>query len=185
MVTHPGPRPLDLIAALIAALTRRRALVPILLLPAHFDMGPDDVATLIDSADDAGLVELWEDASGAPSVILSAAAAWRRGLELVTDALSRDNRFRWVKQHNIKPKKSQVLTESDHRDTETGWGGFDQIADCSYGVEMIVVDVLEDPELGPYLEKHGVDVATVYRRSPAGRGVGRQPRRCGTTRRYC
>ena len=53
MVALPGTDPLD---ALIAVLARRRAVVPILTLPMRLGMEPEETATLIDSAVEAGLV---------------------------------------------------------------------------------------------------------------------------------
>jgi len=171
----------DRFAPLLAALTRRRALFPILMLPAHLRMDPDDVATLLDDAVDAGLAEIWDEAPGAPCAILSASAARKRGLELVTDALSRDDRFRWVPRREVKPERSHMLTESNLRDPETGHGGFDQMPDYGpSGVEVVMVDVTEDPKFTPYLEKAGISVATV------GRGEGRADghKRAATSMRF-
>ncbi len=173
MVALPGPDvAADPFALLLAALTRRRALTPLLMLPARLDMDPDDTATLVDAAVAAGLVEVWTDAPGAPSVILSADAARRLGLVLVSNGLGRVDRYEWSRPSRVKPERSAMMTESDLRHPETGRGGFDAMADPgTVGARMVMVDHAEDPKFAPYLERVGVSVVE------ADPGPGRGERR--------
>lgn len=182
MVALPGPDvAADPFAPLLAALARRRALTPLLMLPARLGMDPDDTATLVGAAVDGGLVEVWTDAPGAPSVILSAEAARRLGLELVSNGLGRVDRYEWSRPSRVKPERAAMLTESDLRHPETGRGGFDAMADPgTVGARMVTIDAAEDPRFAPYLERAGISVVEVDR----GPGRGERRMKAAVSLRY-
>lgn len=72
----------DALAPLLSTLARRRAVVPLVLLPGRLEMPADEVATLLGLAVEGGRVELWRDCPGGPAALLSTLEANRRGLVL-------------------------------------------------------------------------------------------------------
>jgi hypothetical protein len=107
---------------LVARLASRRgAVIPVGRLPKLWGLDPDAAAVALAELLEAGRVEVWGDAPGAPCAILSATEAAARGLELVspewegTDVETRSGarRFWWRPVSAEAPERSIGWTVTD------------------------------------------------------------------------
>ncbi len=133
----------DPFGALLRTLARRRAVVPLALLPLRLGMPPDEVAGLLDLAVVDGLVEIWADAPGGPAAMITSLEAGRRGLVLDGGHEEKPNLWRWVRPGRAKAPHATSCAATA--------GGLDRLPDRALDRWEAILDHLGagDPVLVP------------------------------------